>query len=238
MKDTEVKLPERRPRGQQQPRRVSISLLATLAAVNHISLFLFPQEVASFSATTTNSEPRTRKLFSPRRIDGTLWASANGGESDEIEQQLERARIILEKSKAKLAAREDAEGANGENGANKKDGATPSNNLFFASSTSASGTDTAKRDLVTKSTDEKTGLITTDGEKMAKISEEEEWESRPLLEVFENNLQENEDVYSEMSEQLASKDVAMSIFNLRKEMKTEDYRKIFDKRCFFIGEDT
>jgi len=80
-------------------------------------------------------------------------------------------------------------------------------------------------------------LVTADGEKMAKLSEEEPWEYRSLLDVFENERDVNEDVYSKASQQLAQRDVAASIYNLRKELKTEDYRKIFDKRNRFIGED-
>ena len=80
-------------------------------------------------------------------------------------------------------------------------------------------------------------MITTDGEKMAKKSEEENWKGRRLGEVFENEINGDEDVYSLAAQQLGDKDVARSIFNLRKSMKTEDYNRIFDKRNRFIGED-
>ena len=79
--------------------------------------------------------------------------------------------------------------------------------------------------------DENTGLFTTDGDKMAELSEEEEWESRPLLEVFESEIEDTS------SSVLNERDVAASIFNLRKTLQMEDYRKIFDKRNRFIGED-
>mmetsp|Transcript_11998 Transcript_11998/g.20342 ORF Transcript_11998/g.20342 Transcript_11998/m.20342 type:complete len:100 (+) Transcript_11998:332-631(+) len=94
------------------------------------------------------------------------------------------------------------------------------------------------REGVIKSRDEKTGLITTDGEKMAQLSEDEKWEERSLNEVFQSEVGEAEDVYSMAAQQLADRDVAMSIFNLRKSMMNEDYRAIFDKKNRFIGEDT
>ena len=43
-----------------------------------------------------------------------------------------------------------------------------------------------KRDAVTKTKNEKTGLITTDGELMAQLSKEEEWEEKELMELFES----------------------------------------------------
>lgn len=92
-----------------------------------------------------------------------------------------------------------------------------------------------KRQRVIKTVDESTGLITTDGEKMAKLSEEEEWEVRTLFEVFENEISDR-DVYSATSQQLASRDVAASIWNLRKTLQSEDYKKIFDEKNRFIGE--
>lgn len=135
---------------------------------------------------------------------------------DEISRQLERAKAVLAKSKAKLEATGDA----------------PADEIpFFA--TSARMDSNTKREKVTKSRDEETGLIYADGEKMARMSEIEQWEQRSLLEVFESEI----DDATAASKQLAERDVAASIFNLRKQMKTEDYRRIFDTSNHFIGED-
>jgi hypothetical protein len=137
--------------------------------------------------------------------------------SDEIPRLQERARALLEKSKAKLEGRDTNDNIQDD-----------SPRLpFFASA--------SRRDQVIKSRNETTGLIRADGEKMAARSEREEWEFRPLLEVFENETEE--DAYSVANQQLASRDVAASIYNLRKTLKTDDYRKIFDKNNRFIGED-
>lgn len=140
---------------------------------------------------------------------------------DEISRQLERARKVLAKSKAKLEATGNAE---------------PDEIPFFA--TSAKMDSDTKREKVTKQLDQETGLITADGEKMARLSEIEQWEMRSLREVFESEIEDLEDVNSIASKQLAERDVAASIFNLRKQMKTEDYRRIFDTSNWFIGEDT
>lgn len=143
------------------------------------------------------------------------------GNDEEIERQLAKARELLAKTKAKLGQEIVDDAKADESG----DGAVP----FFA-------TVTPGRENVIKSRDEKTGLITTDGEKMAQLSEDEQWEGRPISEVFENEIED--DVYSMAAQQLADRDVAMSIFNLRKSMMNEDYRAIFDKKNRFIGEDT
>lgn len=136
---------------------------------------------------------------------------------DEITRQLKRAKEVLAISKAKLEAT----------------GNAPADEIpFFA--TSARMDSSTKREKVTKSRDEETGLIYADGEKMARMSEIEQWEQRSLLEVFESEI----DDPTAASKHLAERDVAASIFNLRKQMKTEDYRRIFDTSNYFIGEDT
>lgn len=147
---------------------------------------------------------------------------------DDIAKLQAKARTLLEKSKAKLAQKEQA--------LEEEEETLP----FFAAadaSTSSSMSPEDRRTSVTKSTDESSGLIRADGDKMAQRSEAEAWERRPLTEVFDNELEKEDDVYSVASQQLADRDVAASIFNLRQQLQTEDYQKIFDKRNRFIGED-
>lgn len=110
-----------------------------------------------------------------------------------------------------------------------------SNLPFFASKKARKNP--KRREQLAKTINEQTGLIQADGEKMAAMSEQEEWEYRTLLEVFENQITENADVYSAANQQLAQRDVAASIWNLRKTMQNSDYQRIFDKKNFFIGED-
>ena len=135
---------------------------------------------------------------------------------------VQRARAVLEKSKAKLALEE---GTSSSTAPKTTAAGTP----FFAQRS-------VSRDRVVKSINVETGLVTADGEVMAAISEQEDWEMRSLAEVFENEMSENEDVYSAASKQLADRDLAASVFNLRKHLQTDDFLKIFDKRNYFIGE--
>ena len=137
---------------------------------------------------------------------------------DDISRQVAKAKQLLEDAKKKMAAQE-AEGAT-----------ERADNLKSNESDPEEGV-SAKRSEIIKSKDESTGLITTDGELMASLSELEEWEARKLLDVFESEIEE-----SEVSKQLASRDVAASIQNLRISMHDADYRKIFDSRNRFIGE--
>ena len=69
---------------------------------------------------------------------------------------------------------------------------------------------------------------------MAKLSEEEVWESRPILEVFET--EEQEGATPSFKAKNVDRDIAKSMFNLRKSLQTKDFMKIFDKRNIFIGD--
>jgi len=170
-----------------------------------------------------------------------LWGETTSSSSSESKHQQimdndiaklqAKARALLEKSKAKLAAQSSS------NDDNEDETTTAVSTLPFFAAPDTTTTTPNRRQAVTKTINEATGLITTDGEKMAQLSEGEEWESRRLLEVFENELSEDDDVYSLASQQLASRDVAAQITNLRKELHTGDFRRIFDKRNRFIGED-
>jgi hypothetical protein len=169
---------------------------------------------------------------------------------DEVTVNLERARAVLEKAKQKLASRdetgrgtaatimvaerEDLQRDVVSSSESSSSMSSPPPLPFFASREAVPLVDN-KRQKVIKSIDQETGLITTDGEKMARLSEEEAWEARSLFEVFENEIADK-DAYSVTSKQLATRDVAASIWNLRKTLQSDDYRKIFDEKNRFIGE--
>ena len=178
----------------------------------------------SLAAIALYCSPLTHvSSFVPAKVQPGLLNSrfttflASTDMDEEIDRRLEHARELLQKSKAKLADKEEG-----------------SELPFFASEQTRG---VISREGVIKSKNEETGLITADGEKMAALSEQEDWEPRSILEVFENEINENEDVYSMTSQQLASRDVAASIWNLRKELQGGDYLKIFDKRNRFIQEE-
>eukprot|EP00593_Proboscia_inermis_P000624 CAMPEP_0171299940 /NCGR_PEP_ID=MMETSP0816-20121228/8813_1 /TAXON_ID=420281 /ORGANISM="Proboscia inermis, Strain CCAP1064/1" /LENGTH=131 /DNA_ID=CAMNT_0011776157 /DNA_START=358 /DNA_END=753 /DNA_ORIENTATION=+ len=119
---------------------------------------------------------------------------------------------------------------------------TPPSNAtpFFASTTSEF--EDAKREKVIKSTDENSGKVTTDGELMAKLSESEEWTTRSLTEVFEvdetmPSMSPEDVAKKEKMKRLAERDLGASIYGLRKSLQNEDFRKIFPKKNYYIGEE-
>jgi hypothetical protein len=136
---------------------------------------------------------------------------------DDINRQLVKAKELLEKAKAKMAQKQQQQEE--EAAALKKKQMTPD-------------TIVDKKMSVIKSRNEETGLIRCDGEVMAALSEEEEWELKGIFDVFENEVEE-----SGVSKHLAERDVAASIYNLRLSLQNEDYRRIFDKRNRWIGEE-
>ena len=152
-------------------------------------------------------------------------------DDDDIARQVAKAKELLESVKAKMAAKEAAAKAKEDDSGSKEDESKPTE-LFFGEENEDS-----RRNRIIKNKDESTGLVQADGELMAALSADEQWEARSLLEVFESELDEDEDVYSLASQQLASRDVAASIRNLRRQMQLGDYKKIFDSRNRFIGED-
>lgn len=142
----------------------------------------------------------------------------------EITKQLERAKAALAISRAKMEAQEQVDAGLLEE---DKEAKIEENKVpFFAMNTADNN---GKKEKVIKDKNEN-GLFTTDGDLMAKLSEEEEWESRPLLEVFKNEKEKTPDALN------IDRDIGQSMYNLRKSLQTEDFSKIFDKRNRFIGE--
>jgi hypothetical protein len=131
---------------------------------------------------------------------------------DEITSGLQRAKQVLEKSKAKLAARQEEQSQSAATTLPSCDtAATASNNNdnvpFFAqlrpvevsvasfsssstlaptaaAATAVASTSNNVRESLVKTLNAATGLITIDGEKLAARSEQEEWEFRSLAQVF------------------------------------------------------
>lgn len=169
------------------------------------------------------------RIYTPSIYDFRCNASANDSSSskvdDDIQKQLAKAKQLLEASKAKVAAQE----------AEKKQSIQDDDENNLPSTSSEQLETTSTRSSIIKSRDEDTGLITTDGELMAAMSEEEDWEVKGLMDVFQSESTRGR--HDAMDDGLANRDVAASIFNLRMHMMDGDYRKIFDKRNRFIGED-
>jgi hypothetical protein len=158
------------------------------------------------------------------KISSTVLAlAASSSPEDDISKQVERARKLLEKTKAKIEAREAAAIAKEANAS------TQTSVPFFASQLKDAS---QKKGKIVKSGNEVDGTLVADGEMMARLSEEEQWEFRSLLEVFKNENEEQ----SQASSQLDKRDVAASIYNLQKSLTIDDYMRIFDPRNRFIGE--
>ena len=137
-----------------------------------------------------------------RMLDVVCFATASEG-NDEISIQLAKAKELLKEAKAKMSQQEETKEED------KKACVKAVESKI-------------------KSKDEETGLIMCDGDMMAALSEEEEWEKRSLLDVFESEIEDDE-----ITKQLASRDVTASIRSMRVKMHNEDYRRIFDKRNRF-----
>ena len=160
----------------------------------------------------------------------TVLHAAFDAEAD-VQLGLTRAKEMLEKSKAKLKRQEENTGV---------DGSSKAANVPFFAAKSKSGDSETRRKQIIKATNDETGLVQADGDKMAEMSENEEWEIRSVLGAFGTDNKEdieNAEMYAKATESLSDRDAMANMWNLRKKMKTEDYEKIFDRRNFFIGED-
>ena len=181
---------------------------------------------------------------SESKSDGTSPAPAA---ADEVSRQLAKAKELIERTKQKMESKEKAVAAAAAAAVESEDDDTDE-----ATSTASAAADdedevvvpffavdpTAaekRREMVTKTKDEESGLITTDGDKMASLADGEKWESRGLYDLFENEIEEDE--AAKAKEARASRDVARSMMNLKMIMNKQDFDFIFDKKNRFIGED-
>lgn len=129
--------------------------------------------------------------------------------------QIAKAKALLKDAKEKLA--KEAAAANGDEAAP----AEPKGILPFF----------AKKSDEDKIKGQSESGIVADGEKMASLSEGEAWERRSLTDMFSDETGQDDE-----SKRLANRDVAASIYNLRKKLQTEDFRRVFDSRNRRIGD--
>jgi hypothetical protein len=159
---------------------------------------------------------------------------------DNISLDVARARALLEKSKAKLLEREQGTTA-----------VLESPKIpFFA--TRLNGSKKRRKDVIADVNE--AGLVRVNGAALAAWSEQEEWQSRSILEVFNVTEQQEEvsdpfeNVETDSPRRLAAsrtgsrrrdapdRDVVAAIWNLRQSMRNEDFERIFDEKNRFIGE--
>jgi len=174
--------------------------------------------------------------------DGSAPAPAPAAAEDEVSRQLSKAKELIERTKQKMESKEKAAAAaaaaaeSDEDDADQQTESTTADEdevlPFFAVDPTAAE---KRREMVTKTKDEESGLITTDGDKMASLAEGETWESRGLYDLFENEIEEDAETLAK--EARASRDVARSMMNLKMIMNKADFDFIFDKKNRFIGEE-
>ena len=170
--------------------------------------------------------------------DSPAPAPAPAAAEDEVSRQLAKAKELIERTKQKMESKEKSAAgaadqaeeaiATASAAADEEDEVLP----FFAVDPTAAE---KRRQMVTKTKDEESGLITTDGDKMASLADGEKWESRGLYDLFENEIEEDE--AAKAKEARASRDVARSMMNLKMIMNKEDFDFIFDKKNRWIGEE-
>ena len=185
---------------------VGLAIFAATAA-----LMPMPRSSA-FVVSNINTQP----ISSPRPM------AASSSSNDDISKQLAKAKALLEKSKAKLESSKALD--------DEEEGSSSAAMPFFASVDKAQSGD-QKNEKIIKSRNEQDGTVVADGDMMAKISEEEQWEVRSLYEVFENEAKD-----TSSTAKLAERDVAASMYNLRKSLQDSDFQRIFDSRNRWIGE--
>jgi len=230
-------------------RMLLLLMISTTIIAPVLSFAVPPPQTTTFSQSITASTIQCR--MSPPSSSTTPEAAAIPEESaketktkttptknEEIMKQLERAKAAIAVSREKIEAQE-AFVAFIREESDKQDASKGKENVpFFATSNdsdnNSSTNSNGKKERVIKNKNEDTGSFTTDGELMAKLSEEEVWESRPILEVFET--EEQEGATPSFKAKNVDRDIAKSMFNLRKSLQTKDFMKIFDKRNIFIGD--
>ena len=233
-----------------------MSVASAASAVAVLLLMLVGDVVSAFQSSsplrtkTSRSCPtggRTSLFMAEESNTSSSQPKQHQHQDSEIERQLQKARAVLAISRAKIGATNTDDNDDVSRGNDDDDddddeidmktlqqrqrkGALASNVPFFATTTPIDGSK-KKKEKVIKNQNENDGTFTTDGDLMAKLSEQEEWESRSLLEVFRNERKA-----TATDDALSDRDVAASIYGLRKSLQLEDFQKIFDKRNRFIGE--
>lgn len=213
-----------------------------------------PSSAVSSPSTRAIPQRRTRRVH-PRHARTRLYNLFPNDEDDEnldddevddtkydaaTSAQLRKAKKLLNDAKKKQSEalkKAEAAAARAELGGDAVVEESKEKLPFFATkSFTASAVDSARK--IKSKTD--TGEIIADGETMATLSKSEPWEVRSLDQMFaqearvdfDGNLVEEEDT----SSKLAERDMAASIYNLRKELQNADFRAVFDARNRFIGE--
>ena len=107
---------------------------------------------------------------------------------------------------------------------------------FFATRSFTSSAAQTSKKIKSKT---QSGEIVADGETMAALSKSEAWERRSLGQMFQKEKRVDFDgnvVEEDKERALSEKDLARNIFNLRRQLQDNDFKRVFDDRNRFIGE--
>ena len=151
-----------------------------------------------------------------------------------IAAQIRKARKLLRDAKQKMEIEEKQQQNADESST------TPTAPLPFFAQQSFTATAIDHTQKIKSKT--KSGDIIADGDTMTSLSNSEPWERRSLSDIgFESEARSDYDgnliaADEDVKRKLAERDLAASIYNLRKVMQNEDFRRVFDARNRFIGE--
>jgi len=182
--------------GQQQqmlvssPRLYFLCICFLIAIVTTQSFAIVPSPHSTSMSTSVFSQyvqqkeqrqlnKRIHRSPPPQNNVHKLYSLPSSAADDAINDQVAKARKLLEEAKAKVAAAQaDAEASQSEQGI-ATEAVTTNDSANITEEESQK-----RKESVIKTQNDETGLITTDGELMAALSEMEDWEIRSLEAVF------------------------------------------------------
>mmetsp|Transcript_23859 Transcript_23859/g.36155 ORF Transcript_23859/g.36155 Transcript_23859/m.36155 type:complete len:252 (-) Transcript_23859:189-944(-) len=204
------------------------------------------------SSTLVSTSQPQHLITSPQRTHARTTALQNSSDDDDedadlenydpsVAAQIRKARKLLRDTKKKMEIEQQQQQQQSDESSSDEVASSTAALPFFAqkSFTATAIDHTQKIKSKTKS-----GEIIADGDTMTSLSNSEPWELRSLTDIgfesearsdFDGNLVEV-DANGEVKKTIAERDLAASIYNLRKVLKNEDFRRVFDSRNRFIGE--
>jgi hypothetical protein len=158
--------------------------------------------------------------------------------------QIRKARQLLKDAKKKIKDKQKQQTQLKEtviDGSNPTDMSPTESPLPFFATRSTTALATQNTQKIKSKTS--SGII-ADGETMSLLSKSEPWELRSLSQMFQKeprpdfdgNFVEEVNGKKGGSSALAERDLAMSIFGLRKMLQNDDFKRVFDPKNRFIGE--
>ena len=214
---------------------------------------------------TCSDDPSSPQRTTRRAIRTTALQNSNDDDDDEedadlenyepkVAAQIRKARKLIRDAKKKMIDSEQQQqqqqqqqqlsDSDESSSSSTKKGGEPAVALpFFATQSSSLFTAMAIDHTQKIKSKTKSGDIIADGDTMTSLSNSEPWELRSLPDIgfhsearsdFDGNLVEVDE--DSTKKKISERDLAASIYNLRKVLKNEDFRRVFDSRNRFIGE--